>query len=57
MEYVVTKRFGKYKEGDVVSDDLLYIRRKLEEGGCLEQKSKNVPENKMLNIKENKESK
>jgi len=36
MKYKVTKKFGKYKVGQVVDDKDIYIRRKVQEGGCLE---------------------
>lgn len=36
-KYKVTKPFGKYRLGAIVLDDKLYIRRKLDEGGCLER--------------------
>lgn len=54
MEYVVTKKFGKYNIGQTVSDEDYYIRRKLEEGGCLEAKSITAYENKMIDPKKNK---
>jgi len=64
MKYKVTKRFGKYREGQIVDDKELYIRRKIEEGGCLEvvkekrekKMVKESYENKAMNDKiENKE--
>ena len=54
MEYIVLKKFGKYQVGNVVSDDDFYIRRKLEEGGCLEEKSIKTYENKAVKPKEDK---
>ena len=33
----VTKRFGTYHAGQLVSDSDPFIRRKLAEGGCLEE--------------------
>lgn len=35
MKYKVTKAFGSFKVGNIVSDSDLYIRRKIQEGGCL----------------------
>lgn len=40
MDYKVIKRFGKYNVGDIVSDKDYYIRRKLQEGGCLVEYNK-----------------
>lgn len=46
----VTKRFGEYQKGTLVSDSDPFIRRKLAEGGCLEEiKNKGgAPENKAV---------
>lgn len=53
MEYRVTKAFGEYKPGQIVRDDKRYIRRKLQEGGCLE-KMEAVVKNKMQPDAKNK---
>lgn len=37
MTHRVTKRFGAYQVGQEVSDSDQFIRRKLAEGGCLEE--------------------
>ena len=50
MQYKVTKKFGKYPVGAIVDDRDVYIRRKLQEGGCLE-KIENKHEEKMLKTK------
>lgn len=47
MKYKVIKPFGVYKEGDIVDKKNLYIRRKIQEGGCLEPVEKKAYENKM----------
>jgi hypothetical protein len=57
MKYKVIQNVGNLKVGDIVDDSDFYVRRKIEEGGCLEAietKQVSVPENKMLKIKENK---
>jgi hypothetical protein len=51
-EYIVTKRVGKLQVGQIVNDSSLFVRRKLQEGDCLEPYK---PEKKMDNkTKENK---
>lgn len=49
-KYEVIKRFGKYKVGQIVNEDL-YIRRKLQEGGCLKEIEKATYENKKADKK------
>jgi len=66
MKYKVTKKFDKYRVGQVVDDKDIYIRRKIQEGGCLElyetkkskteqPKKEEKPEKKM--VKESYENK
>ena len=65
MKHKVTKRFGQFKVGQIVDDKDIYIRRKIQEGGCTEpfeakesKMVKNNYENKMVkNDYENKEDK
>ncbi len=53
--YKVTKNVGKLRIGDIVDDSSLFVRRKLQEGDCLEPYK---PEKKMEKTKyENKEAK
>ena len=58
MLYTVIQSFGINKIGDTVDDSDYYIRRKIEEGGCLaplvEIRENKVYENKMQKVKENK---
>jgi hypothetical protein len=59
-KYKVTKPFNGFAVGTIVTDDTLYIRRKIQEGGCLEEITekkmiKEAGENKMVkNTGENK---
>jgi 3-dehydroquinate synthase class II len=57
MKYEVIQDVGNFKVGDIVDDSDLYVRRKIEEGGCMkpiQEKQIKSTENKMLTGKENK---
>lgn len=45
-KYRITKKWGKYKVGQILNDSL-EVRRKLEEGGCLEEVKENYKPEKM----------
>jgi hypothetical protein len=55
--------FGKYRIGQIVDDSDYYIKRKVDEGGCLipvneDKQMKSNYENKMMDVKtENKNKK
>ncbi len=64
MKYKVTKAVGGLRVGQIVDDRDWYIRRKIQEGGCMEpvdEKKMQKPkyENKMIDEKsiDNKKSK
>jgi len=45
-KYIVTKRWGKHKEGDILPESR-EVRRKLAEGGCLEKMAPDTSKNKI----------
>ena len=58
MKYEVILPFGQYKKGQIVDDSVLYIRRKIQEGGCLKPiKEEELEKRKEEAFKKQKEKK